>query len=76
MTAQYTYENGRRYKKGYAPSELAQAISATCGKCGGPAVLFSAGLICRRCSWPASYLPCPKCGATDRVCETDGGCPS
>jgi hypothetical protein len=20
------------------------------------------------------YLPCPKCGATDRVCEIDGGC--
>ena len=22
-----------------------------------------------------SYYPCPKCGATDRVCEIDGGCP-
>lgn len=21
-----------------------------------------------------TYHPCPKCGATDRVCEVDGGC--
>jgi hypothetical protein len=45
---------GRSYKKGYSPSEIrAEVYAATCGLCGGPALLFPDGLLCERCTPPA-----------------------
>jgi hypothetical protein len=46
----YTYENGRRYKRGFAPSELMHPIEATCGKCGGQLVIYPSGAVCAECS--------------------------
>lgn len=46
----YTYENGQRYKAGYAPSELMHPIEATCGRCGGNLVIYPAGGVCDTCS--------------------------
>ncbi len=48
--ARYTYENGRRYKAGFAPSELMHPIDATCGQCGGPLLIYPAGAVCENCS--------------------------
>lgn len=50
MTERYTYENGRRYRKGFAPSELMHPIQATCGRCGGRLVIYPAGAVCDTCS--------------------------
>lgn len=46
----YTIENGRRYKRGYAPSELMHPIEATCAQCGGRLVIYPAGAACESCS--------------------------
>lgn len=46
----YTVENGRRYKKGYAPSELMHPIEATCSRCGGRLLIYPAGGVCDNCS--------------------------
>ncbi len=46
----YTIENGRRYKRGFAPSELMHPIEATCGQCGGRLVIYPAGAACESCS--------------------------
>jgi hypothetical protein len=46
----YTYENGRRYKRGYAPSELMHPIQAICGRCGGLATIYPRGLVCGSCT--------------------------
>lgn len=48
--SRYTYENGRRYKAGFAPSELMHPIEATCGQCGGRLVIYPAGGVCDTCS--------------------------
>jgi hypothetical protein len=46
--------SGRSYKKGYSPSEInSEVYAATCGICGGPALLFPAGLLCEHCTPPA-----------------------
>ena len=47
----YTTENGRRYKRGFAPSELMHPIAATCGKCGQDTLrIYPAGAVCSTCS--------------------------
>jgi hypothetical protein len=46
----FTIENGRRYRKGFAPSELMHPIEATCGQCGGRLVIYPAGAVCDDCS--------------------------
>jgi hypothetical protein len=50
LSDKYTYENGKRYRKGFAPSELMHPIEATCSRCGGRLVIYPAGAVCDRCS--------------------------
>lgn len=47
----------RTYKKGFSPTEIAhEPIAATCGTCGGPAIIYPAGLACERCCTPATLI--------------------